>query len=598
LCSKPEAAMIGDCPDFQGWIRDASDERAADRGCWFDPCLGGYAVWWIERYCRLYEGRWAGEPAVMHACKTCRKSWTIPHEFDVEHALERSEDFLGCLAAGHDCGWQYDFLMRLFGWLRWDDELHRVVRRFRRADLWIPKKNAKSPTLSFIGWHLLVGDGVSGQKVYFGAKDGAQAKEIVGGHAVAVYEQSPEIQSCTRHKINEMTFVHEPTRSSMKPLSSSNTRTTKSKEGINGSILIDEVHVVDEEFMQRIKRAGISREEPLQLGVSTAGLDVMGYGKRRQEYGQKVSEGLIDDDDYLYVAYEADQKLDLRSISDEKAVEIGKRTNPNWGITILEREFLQDFRSCLDSTESDLRDFGTYRLNIWQASSAPWINYQDWVRCAGDFGLEDLRGKGCVLGLDLSRTRDMTSAVFVFDEEGGRRRVWPLFWLPEKTAERNKSKVPEVTSWEMAGHLKLCPNHTIDQGQVLSDIADVLEVVDCRAVYYDKTFAEWLTEQLEERHGLERVVFAQNQMEYAAPTDVFDQEVLDGVIEHPDHPVLNWQISHVHIYHGRLDKKLKRPVRPVADGSDPRTIDGVVAMVMGIGGQLTEEPQGISFAFG
>ena len=246
---------------------------------------------------RLYQGRWAGEPAVMHGCKSCRRTWVIPTSYDPDLAVERAESYAECVSAGHDVSWQYDLIMRLFGWLRWSDELCKPVRRFRRGDVWIPKKNAKSPMLAFIGWYLCVGDGVMGQNVYFGAKDGNQAKEMVGQSAVAAWENSPEIQSAVAYKINEMLFTHLDTKSRMKPLSSSNQRTTKSKEGINGSVLIDEVHVVDAEFMSRIKRAGISREEPLILGASTAGLETTGYGKQRQDYGRDVASGENEGDD-------------------------------------------------------------------------------------------------------------------------------------------------------------------------------------------------------------------------------------------------------------------------------------------------------------
>jgi hypothetical protein len=54
-------------------------------------------------------------------------------------------------------------------------------------------------------------------------------------------------------------------------------------------VLIDETHVVDREFVRRISRAGISRSEPLQIEVSTAGNNPDGYGKERFDYGPRSS---------------------------------------------------------------------------------------------------------------------------------------------------------------------------------------------------------------------------------------------------------------------------------------------------------------------
>src|SRR5690606_8573620 len=125
---------------------------------------------------------------------------------------------------------QRDMLMRLFSWVKWSDRWKREVRRFRRGSIWVPKKNGKSPTLAALALYLLCGDGEQGQKVFLGAKDGAQAREIAGTHAVEMVNQSGPLSSeCDINK-TLMRITHVPTRSFMPPLSSSNSRTQQSKE--------------------------------------------------------------------------------------------------------------------------------------------------------------------------------------------------------------------------------------------------------------------------------------------------------------------------------------------------------------------------------
>lgn len=596
LCTRPPARSKLECDaDTPDWIRDAADERVHANGShWFDIIQGAYAVWWIERYMRLYEGRWSGEPAVMHSCKTCARTWLIPKVFNPEVAIERARHYAECVKAGHDCDWQYEFLMRLFGWVGWSSEHSRTLRRFRRGDVWIPKKNKKSPTMAFLGWYLTVGDGEPGQKVYFGAKDGSQAKELVGGHAVAAYECSEELQSVCLYRINEMRFTHLPTRSQLAPLSSSNSRNTKSKEGINGSILIDERHVVDAEFMRRIKRAGISRLEPIELGVSTAGLDTTGHGKERQDYGRAVASGEIEDDQFLWICYEADQSIDLEDLTTDQIVEIGKKANPAWGNTISETEFKADFLESKKASLDELFDFGTYRLNIWQHSSNPWLRAGSWEKCGSDFTLDDVEGKECVLGLDLSRTRDMTAACLVFHKEDERRKIYPMFWLPENTAKRHSGKIAGFLDWQKEGHISLTAKDTISQKQVYDELKVVLDRVNCTHVFYDPTFADWLTQELEDNLEITRVVFNQNMSEFAHPTAQLEEEILAGIIEHPNNPILNWQFSHCHVYKNRFTKK-RRPVKPSEDSSDPRTIDGVAALTMGMRVELIEPEQTLDY---
>jgi len=69
--------------------------------------------------------------------------------------------------------------------------------------------------------------------------------------------------------------------------------------------------------------------------------------------------------------------------------------------------------------------------------------------------------------------------------------------------------------------------------------------------------------------------------EYANPTAQLEEEILAGILEHPRHPVLDWQVGHCHVHKNKFTKQ-RRPVKPSDDSGDPRTIDGVAALVMGI----------------
>jgi hypothetical protein len=116
----------------RGWLKwlrtgegEEADERALLSGHWFNPERGEHAVQWIERYCKLVEGAWRG------------------HDFRL-------------------LDWQWDLLMRLFGWVRWSSEWERFVRRFRWLYLEVPKKNGKSPTGAYVGLYTLCADGEFG----------------------------------------------------------------------------------------------------------------------------------------------------------------------------------------------------------------------------------------------------------------------------------------------------------------------------------------------------------------------------------------------------------------------------------------------------
>lgn len=579
----------------QAWVRNISDEKAVANGCRFDPERGSITIWWIERYCKLYEGV-EGEPLALRGCHQCG-DYGLPLgiTFDSwEEArdayLDRAERHAECVSLGHPIDWQYDCLMRLFGWVRWSEKWNREIRRFRKGTIFVPKKNKKSPTLAAIGHYLLSGDGEPGQKVFFAAKDGTQARKIAGEHAKQMLLRSPELlDECG---INESTLriTHRPTTSWMEPLSSSNKRTQESKEGLNGCVLIDETHVVDRDFVRRLSRAGISRSEPLHLEVSTAGNNPDGYGRERFDYARSVESGAFEDQEFFVAIYAAPPDLTDADL-DADPEKYGRMANPAWGHTVDPEEYLKDYATSKRSI-GELLDFKMYRLNIWQRTANPWLKAGDWAKCRQPFSEGDLQGRECWAALDLSRTRDMSALVLVFPWDGpDTYRLLPYFWLPEDRAAEIEQQVP-VRSWVAAGALELTPGGIIDYGYIKARFRELAKIYRIKELAYDPKFANEVTQSLEqgetddkgrtivEGTGIERLVFDQNDLNFAAPTKDFERFVIAGTLHHNGHPVLTWQAGHATVI--TRVSKVARVVKPEKNPSDPRTVDGIIAGIMGL----------------
>lgn len=526
------------------WIRNEADERAAAAGCRFDLDLARHPITFAEKYLCLYEGEFAGQPLI-----------ALP--------------------------WQEEVTMRLFGWVKWSQRWNRWVRRFRRASIWVPKKNGKSPTLAWWGLYLLCADGEKGQKVYLGAKDGEQAREIAGKHAVEMVQSSPVLMAQCKINRSLMQITHEPTKSILKPVSGNDSRSKKAKEGLNGSFLIDETHVVDADFITRIDRAGISRSEPLHIEVSTAGNDPHSYGKRQYDRGHAVNRGDIDDPSLLFVAYEAPQNLSDAELAADP-IKYGKMANPSWGHTIAEEEFLDDYnRSKLSPTE--LANFKMYRLNVWQESSNPWLRRSDWDACAASFTLDRFKGQRCWLGLDKSKTRDMTALVAIFHgEEPGTFYQYPQFWLPRATAEANRQHAPFL-EWADRGHLNLIDGEVIEDQWIEQAVEQIHDICHIQAIYYDRKFASDFTLLLQQKYGIERVDVDQSAASMTAPIEDYERLVITHALKHNNNPVLNWQAGHCRVRNYPNGCKLL--VKPGTE--DVKKIDGMVAGVLALSGAIS-----------
>lgn len=548
----------------------------------FDEQRGQFVCEWIEKYCCLYEGaEYAGKP----------------FEF---------------------MPYQREATMRLFGWVRKSKEWKEAgwIRRFTHGSVWAPKKNGKSPWLAAIELYLLCGDGEKGQKVYTAAKNGDQAK-IAQKHAFEMVRQSPQLMSDCKLHNTVLSIEHEPTNSTMVILTGDDSRGAKAKEGLNGSVFIDECHVVDREMMERVGRAGISRKEPLNFSVSTAGDDPSSFGYERNRYGQQVNSGERDDSSFLHIEYSAPAGLKESDI-DERLEELGKIANPAWGHIVKPSEFRADWNRSKGNPREVAR-FKQYRLNLWVGSTNAWLDVAGWEKGQRQFTLEDMRGRDCHIGLDLSRTRDMTACVLLFpwpeevgevpvivdanakgkddtdiengeptETEGGDGRepvmqlvegirLWPMFWLPRVTAKIRQNLFPFET-WAQDGHLALTDGSVVDYQAVEDGIVEAVEQHELRVLglYFDQHYAEEITQRIAERLGMgseERIAVPQNIMGLSPLGKEFERRVSVGLIQHPGNAVMTWQVGHVEVVTDRNQNI--RPVKPSPHSG--KSIDGVVA---------------------
>ncbi len=532
------------------WLRTIADERAADAGMRFDLERGEFACQWIENHCCLYEGDLAGEPLIL-----------LP--------------------------FQRDFIMRLFGWVRWSDEWGQWIRRFTHAAFWASKKQGKSPLAAAYNLYLLCGDGEQGQKVYMMAKDGNQAK-IAQRHSVMMVKQSPALRDDCKINNTTLAIKHLPTSSIIDVVTGDDRRGADSKHGYNGSVTIDEMHVVSRPMMEAVGRAGISRKEPLQTSFSTAGTEPSSPGHERFQYGRQVNSGERNDLHFLHVEYCAPDKATDSEI-EEHLEEYGKAANPAWGTLIKPSEFKADWERSKGSPRS-VAIFKQERLNLWVGSTNAWLDSAGWEKGQREFTLEDLRGRDCYLGIDLSRTRDMTAAslLFPWPEDGEEVvRIWPLFWMPEDTAKERDHLFP-FRSWAAGKHVALTPGGVVDYGKVKTQLREVVSgyTLNVIALYFDQHYAEEFTQNLADGDsdgpgfGCPRIAVPQSVTALSPLCKEFERRVSSGRIHHPGNPVMTWQVGHAEIWQ---DRNLNiRPSKP--DPHSGKCIDGVAAAVDAMAG--------------
>ncbi len=523
--------------ETRDWIRNASDELAARNGCRFDGQRGQHAIDWMQANLRLYQGRNAGEPFI-------------------------SED------------WQYDFHMRLYSWIRWDDFVGREIRRFREASVWIAKKNKKSPTLAANAIYVLCADTREhGQNCFLCAIDGKQARDIAGKHAIEMVRKMPYIRGDFKINENEASITHLPTLSVLKPLSSANRQTEASKEGINGSLFVDETHIVNASFMGRLSRAGRSRDEPLHLEFSTAGDDPDCYGAYRWRTGREIQDGKRTKQSFLHIEYAPPDNTPDSELARDP-LKYAAMANPALGHTINPQEIVDDVRDSFHRP-AEWKRCKQYTFNLWQRVAMPWLSDAKWRACGRDETLNDMEGRPCYGGLDLSITNDLTSLVLTFDVDGVLHQ-FPFLWLPESAVDNAGDEAP-FEEWAAAGWLDIIPGDVIEQQAVVDKIAALHRLYRLLLINMDKTYAEGIRQTLVRDYGIEGVDFPQTAASFAGPIDQFEAAILTGDLCHPNNDAFTWQAEHATFTQdGRGRKMLAKP----KSKKGVKKIDSMVAAVM------------------
>lgn len=554
------------------WIRTAADERAAQTMIngypqfRYSEKLGQSVVDWIQTNCYLYEGSLAG------------------HRMIVED-------------------WQYEFFMQLFGWLQWHKTHGQYVRRFTHASGWIPKKNAKSPTLAATGLYVFCGEGEKGQKCYSLARDGEQAK-ISHMHAVNMVLQSPILSKECRVLKTTNEIRHMKTNSVFRIIHGKN---AASQEGLNGSIFVDETHVVDRPLMEIVRRAGISRLQPLHVELSTVGDISNEYGRDRFEEGQKLVKCERDEDfnpHYLFINFGASPSLPPETFQDErKVLKLAIQSNPAIDRLFPREEIMNDWRQSRRSPFA-LSQYCRYRLGIWSSGGTAWLPPHAWPSCAfkGPLSIKRLKPYPCSIGVDLSSTRDTTSISLLFgvprqnDPTDLVPHVLHYYWLPKSAVHRYRKFIDLE---KFGRYLTVVNDEAIDQRVIADFIADLVfkDQLDIRCIAFDPYNSKIFLDHLMKMRGVPSTMLREipTTVRTMSPaTKDLESLILNNNLYHENNPVTNWQFSHCEVYADRLDNYM--PCKPNTQGrkggagsDDPRKIDGVIALVNACAGSVDKD---------
>lgn len=485
---------------------------------------------WIERHCRVPEGRDVGKPVVLRE-------------------------------------WQRDELRHIY-----DNPAGT-----RRAIISFARKNGKTAIAAFLLLLHLCGPEARHNSQLFSAAQSRDQAAILFALAAKVVRMSPSLSPVITIRDTAKQLFCQELGTLYRALSAE----ASTAYGLSPVFIVhDELGQVRgprSELYDALETATGAQANPLSIIIST-----------QAPTDADLLSVLIDDAKAAHdprvvcSLYTAPQELDPFS---EEALRLA---NPAYGDFLNEQEvqaMAEDARR-MTARESQFRNLV---LNQRVEASTPFVSRSLWMSCGG--APRELDGIPVYGGLDLSEVKDLTALVLIGQTDDGVWQVHPTFWLPgDGLVEKSRTDRVPYDVWHNEGFLKTVPGKSVDYEYVANELLDVFQEYNVQRIAFDRWnfrhLKPWLLrvgfeESDIEKHFLE---FGQGFKSMSPALRELEGEILNGRLAHGNHPVLTMCAANAVVQSDPAGS------RKLAKNKSTGRIDGMVALAMAMGAR----PEGLS----
>lgn len=371
--------------------------------------------------------------------------------------------------------WQRFWVGNLVGWRAADGR-----RRFKLAILQVARGNGKTTLAAGLGlWDMEQGDG---RRVHVIANNEDQAGiclDTARTMARAVGDPSTVVRfDRVLRPSHDCEFNALPA-------------LERSLDGLNPSLWIaDEAAEFKGRFLTKLLTTGAKRRESLGVIISTPGSNPENHYAELVKQAEAVLSGEVEDDTMFPMLYGIDQG---DAVGDE---EHWPKANPGMehgqpDMVSLRRSWNTMKRSAMGRSE-----FTRYHCARADENTGGWLDMALWP---GGKAIEwdELRGRPAWLGLDLSKSLDMSALVVAVPRGDGTVAMQGHYWWPSQdVAQRELDYRMPVRQWSAERRLTLTPGREIDYESIRQRILELRDQFDIKAVGYDAWGSKYLAEQL------------------------------------------------------------------------------------------------------
>ncbi|MFA5672660.1 MAG: terminase TerL endonuclease subunit, partial [Synergistaceae bacterium] len=426
--------------------------------------------------------------------------------------------------------WQHFVIGSLYGGV----DKKTKLRRYKSGLIRVGRKNGKSTMVSGLSLFGCSKDGEHGARVYQLANSMKQAR-VVFDECQAMVKSSPDLKKHFRVLRDAIYF--DATQSKIEPQASD----SEKLDGLNCHLgIFDEIHEYKTyKLINVIKNSTGARRQPLIIYITTAGYQLDGPLMDFDERAADVLEGVINDDRSFYYIAELDESDDL----DDPSCWI--KSNPSLGTTIKLEDMTQEWEQ-RKGTPQERTDFITKRLNTFvQADEETFLTWDIIKRNKDHINLDELQGRECIGGFDLSNTEDFTSACLEFPLDDGRVFVLSHSFVPETKVKLDNEKLP-FREWQSEGLLTICPGDYVTKETVYDWFVELSQQYSVRLITYDPAHAFRLVQDIIAYGGEDWIkVVRQGALTLSPALKDIKEMFLAGRVVFNENPLFRWYLNNV-----------------------------------------------------
>jgi phage terminase large subunit-like protein len=504
------------------YARLIAEMRQPDGKWKFDNRLANKPIEFIETLCKHSKGEWMGKPIQLEL-------------------------------------FQKAFIAALFGFV---DE--HGTRRFKETFFLVARKNGKSTLLSGIMLYMLIADGEGGAQVVSAATKREQSS-IVFNEALNMVSQSPDLKAHLKKRKTDLYFPL--TFGTMTALASD----SNTLDGLNLHLaVIDELHAIKDRNLYEVLKQGMSaRRQPLMVMITTAGTVRENIYDDMYDYASKVVDGTIQDERFLPILYELD---DRNEWTDYRSWE---KANPGLG-RIKKLEDITEKVERAKSSPKDLPGILTKDFNVRDTVAGTWLTFDD-IDNAATFDMADIHDCYAVGGVDLSSTTDLACATLLVMKADGSKYALQQYFLPEELIEKRtkEDKIP-YDKWAQRGLLTLSSGNKINFSDVTQWFIRMYREHSIRPLWvgYDPWNSTYWVQEMKDQ-GFEMEVVRQGFQTLSQPMKELAADLQAKNINYNNNPVLKWCLTNTSV---KTDENGN--IRPVKGQHQRQRIDGAVSLLI------------------